>query len=140
MLNVREATSIAMVSPSSIAAIGPPRDASGAMWPMQNPRVAPEKRPSVALDTDGRFSGATRGFCIGHIAPEASRGGPIAAIEDGDTIAIDVASRTLSIEVPADTVKQRLASWRGPAPRYASGVLAKYAKLVSSASTGAVTG
>ncbi len=95
---------------------------------------------TVALVTDGRFSGATRGFCIGHIAPEASRGGPIAAINDGDTIAIDVASRTLSIEVPADTVKQRLASWRGPAPRYTSGVLAKYAKLVSSASTGAVTG
>ena len=84
--------------------------------------------------------GATRGFCIGHIAPEASRGGPIAAVEDGDTIAIDVASRTLSLEVPAETVKQRLAAWKTPAARYASGVLAKYAKLVSSASTGAVTG
>jgi dihydroxy-acid dehydratase len=95
---------------------------------------------TVALVTDGRFSGATRGFCIGHIAPEASRGGPIAAVEDGDTIAIDVASRTLSLEVPADTVKQRLAAWKKPAARYASGVLAKYAKLVSSASTGAVTG
>ena len=95
---------------------------------------------TVALVTDGRFSGATRGFCIGHIAPEASRGGPIAAVKEGDTIAIDVASRTLSIEVPADTVKERLAGWIGPAPRYTSGVLAKYAKLVSSASTGAVTG
>jgi dihydroxy-acid dehydratase len=95
---------------------------------------------TVALVTDGRFSGATRGFCIGHIAPEASRGGPIAAVEDGDTIAIDVASRTLSLEVPADIVKQRLAVWKTPAARYASGVLAKYAKLVSSASTGAVTG
>jgi len=95
---------------------------------------------TVALVTDGRFSGATRGFCIGHIAPEASRGGPIAAVQDGDTIAIDVASRTLSLEVPADTVKQRLATWKTPAARYASGVLAKYAKLVSSASTGAVTG
>jgi len=95
---------------------------------------------TVALVTDGRFSGATRGFCIGHIAPEASRGGPIAAVEDGDTIAIDVASRTLSLEVPADTVKRRLAAWKTPVARYASGVLAKYAKLVSSASTGAVTG
>jgi dihydroxy-acid dehydratase len=95
---------------------------------------------SVALVTDGRFSGATRGFCIGHIAPEASRGGPIAAVKDGDTIVIDVASRTLNVEVAADTVKERLAAWKGPAPRYTTGVLAKYAKLVSSASTGAVTG
>jgi dihydroxy-acid dehydratase len=95
---------------------------------------------TVALVTDGRFSGATRGFCIGHIAPEGSRGGPIAAVQDGDTIAIDVASRTLSLEVPADTVKARLATWKTPAARYTSGVLAKYAKLVSSASTGAVTG
>jgi dihydroxy-acid dehydratase len=95
---------------------------------------------TVALVTDGRFSGATRGFCIGHIAPEAFRGGPMAAIKDGDTIAIDVASRTLNIEVPADTLKGRLAAWKAPAPRYTTGVLAKYAKLVSSASTGAVTG
>ena len=68
----------------------------------------------VALVTDGRFSGATRGFCIGHIAPEASRGGPMAAIKDGDTIAIDVAARTLNIEVPADTLKERLAAWKAP--------------------------
>jgi len=95
---------------------------------------------TVALVTDGRFSGATRGFCIGHIAPEASRGGPIAAVEDGDTIAIDVASRTLTLDVPADVVNRRLAAWKRPAARYATGVLAKYAKLVSSASTGAVTG
>ena len=95
---------------------------------------------TVALVTDGRFSGATRGFCIGHIAPEASRGGPLAAVRDGDTIAIDVASRTLNIDIPADTLKERLAAWKAPAPRYTSGVLAKYAKLVSSASTGAVTG
>jgi len=94
----------------------------------------------VALVTDGRFSGATRGFCIGHIAPEAFRGGPIAAVRDGDTIAIDVASRTLNVEVAADTLKERLAGWKAPAPRYTTGVLAKYARLVSSASTGAVTG
>jgi dihydroxy-acid dehydratase len=95
---------------------------------------------SVALITDGRFSGATRGFCVGHIAPEASRGGPMAAVRDGDIIVIDVASRTLDVEVAADTLKERLATWRAPQPRYATGVLGKYARLVSSASTGAVTG
>ena len=95
---------------------------------------------SVALVTDGRFSGATRGFCVGHMAPEAARGGPIAAVRDGDTILIDVASRTLDLEIPAETLRQRLAEWRAPKPRYATGVLGKYARLVSSASTGAVTG
>jgi dihydroxy-acid dehydratase len=95
---------------------------------------------SVALITDGRFSGATRGFCIGHIAPEACHGGPIAAVRDGDTIAIDVASRSLNVELSADTLAERLKEWKKPAPRYVTGVLAKYARLVSSASTGAVTG
>jgi len=95
---------------------------------------------SVALITDGRFSGATRGFCVGHMAPEAARGGPIAAVRDGDTILIDVASRRLDLEIPAETLRQRLAEWRAPKPRYATGVLGKYARLVSSASTGAVTG
>jgi len=95
---------------------------------------------SVALVTDGRFSGATRGFCIGHVAPEAARGGPIAAIHDGDVIAIDVASRRLNIEVADNVLKERLAGWRAPQPRYATGVMAKYARMVSSASTGAVTG
>jgi dihydroxy-acid dehydratase len=95
---------------------------------------------TVALITDGRFSGATRGFCVGHIAPEASRGGPMAAVRDGDTILIDVATRKLDLEIPAETLKQRLAEWRAPTPRYATGVLGKYARLVSSASTGAVTG
>jgi dihydroxy-acid dehydratase len=95
---------------------------------------------TVALVTDGRFSGATRGFCVGHIAPEASRGGPMAAIRDVDIIVIDVASRKLDVEVPADTLNERLTGWRAPRPRYATGVLAKYARLVSSASTGAVTG
>jgi dihydroxy-acid dehydratase len=94
----------------------------------------------VALVTDGRFSGATHGFCVGHIAPEASRGGPIAAVRDGDTIVIDVASRTLDVEVSADTLKTRLDAWTAPAPRYTTGVLAKYARLVSSAATGAITG
>ena len=95
---------------------------------------------SVALVTDGRFSGATRGFMVGHIAPEASRGGPIAALHDGDTIVIDVTNRRLDLEVADNVVKERLAQWKTPRPRYASGVLANYAKLVSSASTGAVTG
>jgi dihydroxy-acid dehydratase len=95
---------------------------------------------TVALITDGRFSGATRGFCVGHIAPEASRGGPMAAVRDGDIIVIDIATRKLDVEVAADTLKQRLAEWRAPQPRYATGVLGKYARLVSSASTGAVTG
>jgi dihydroxy-acid dehydratase len=95
---------------------------------------------SVALITDGRFSGATRGFMVGHVAPEASRGGPIAAVRNGDSIVIDVAKRRLDLEVSAEEMRQRLANWRPPSPRYASGVLAKYARLVSSASTGAVTG
>jgi len=95
---------------------------------------------AVALVTDGRFSGATRGFMVGHVAPEASRGGPIAVVRDGDEIVIDVAKRTLDLAVSSDDLKQRLAAWRVPAPRYTTGVLAKYAKLVSSASTGAVTG
>ena len=95
---------------------------------------------SVALVTDGRFSGATRGFMVGHVAPEASRGGPIAAVRDGDEIVIDAAARTLDVVVPRQELAQRLEAWRAPAPRYTTGVLAKYAKLVSSASTGAVTG
>jgi len=95
---------------------------------------------SVALLTDGRFSGATHGLMAGHVAPEAPRGGPIAAVRDGDTIVIDVTNRRLDLEVADNVVQERLAQWKTPRPRYASGVLAKYAKLVSSASTGAVTG
>jgi dihydroxy-acid dehydratase len=95
---------------------------------------------SVALVTDGRFSGATRGFMVGHIAPEGSRGGPIAAVRDGDPIVIDVPNRRLEVEIPADTLKERLSAWTAPPQRYTTGVLAKYAKLVSSASIGAVTG
>jgi len=95
---------------------------------------------TVALVTDGRFSGATHGFCVGHIAPEASRGGPIAAVRDGDPIVIDVPQRTLAVDVPESELQRRLAEWRAPEPRYPSGVMAKYARMVSSASTGAVTG
>jgi dihydroxy-acid dehydratase len=95
---------------------------------------------SVALVTDGRFSGATRGFCIGHVAPEASHGGPIAAVRDGDIVSIDVAGRVLNVELGVDELQARLQAWIAPPPRYTSGVLAKYARLVSSASAGAVTG
>jgi dihydroxy-acid dehydratase len=95
---------------------------------------------TVALITDGRFSGATRGFCVGHIAPEASRGGPMAIVRDGDTIVIDVDARRLDIEISEQTIHERRAAWTCPAPRYTTGVFAKYVKLVSSASQGAVTG
>ena len=95
---------------------------------------------TVALITDGRFSGATRGFCVGHIAPEASRGGPMAIVRDGDTIVIDVDKRRLDVELSEQTMKERLAEWTCPQPRYTTGVFAKYVKLVSSASQGAVTG
>jgi len=93
----------------------------------------------VALLTDGRFSGATRGLMAGHVAPEAAVGGPIAAVREGDMIVLDVDERRLDVEVPDETLRERLASWRPPAPRYTSGVFAKYAALVSSASEGAVT-
>jgi dihydroxy-acid dehydratase len=95
---------------------------------------------SVALLTDGRFSGASRGFTVGHVAPEAAHGGPIAALRDGDIVVLDVARRRLDVELTDQQIQERLASWTPPAPRYATGVLAKYARLVSSASTGAVTG
>ena len=91
------------------------------------------------LVTDGRFSGATRGLMIGHVAPEAARGGPIALVRDGDTIAIDVDARTLEVELPEEELAVRLAEWRAPEPRVTRGVLAKYARIVSSAARGAVT-
>ena len=94
----------------------------------------------VALITDGRFSGATHGHVVGHIAPEAAVGGPIAAIRDGDTILIDPAKRRLDLDIPADELRKRLASTKVPPARYKTGAMAKYAKLVSSASSGAVTG
>jgi len=94
---------------------------------------------SIALVTDGRFSGATHGLMVGHVAPEAWRGGPLAALEEGDVVVIDVDGRQLRVELPAGTLERRLEAWLPPAPRYASGVLAKYAALVSSASEGAVT-
>jgi dihydroxy-acid dehydratase len=94
---------------------------------------------SVALVTDGRFSGATHGFMVGHVSPEAFRGGPIAALQEGDTVTIDVEAGGLTVEISDDEIAARLAAWTPPTPRYESGVLAKYAALVSSASEGAVT-
>jgi dihydroxy-acid dehydratase len=94
---------------------------------------------SVALLTDGRFSGATRGLMAGHVAPEAARGGPIAAIAEGDMIVFDINARRLDLEVSDTVLQERLSKWQEPAPRYLSGVFAKYAALVSSASEGAIT-
>lgn len=95
---------------------------------------------SVALLTDGRFSGATHGLMAGHVSPEAANGGPIAALKDGDTIVFDVTARRLDVELSESEIKARLSNWKPPAPRYTGGVMAKYARLVSSASEGAVTG
>ncbi len=94
---------------------------------------------SVALLTDGRFSGATRGLMAGHVSPEAALGGPIAAVRDGDMIRFDVRARVLEVEGGDDVLRQRMTQWKAPRPRYPTGVFAKYAALVSSASQGAIT-
>ena len=94
---------------------------------------------SVALLTDGRFSGGTHGLMLGHVAPEAAVGGPIALVEEGDSIVIDVDAHELNLEVDASVLAERRTRWSAPAPRYTSGVMAKYAALVSSASEGAIT-
>ena len=95
---------------------------------------------TVALLTDGRFSGASRGLMVGHVAPEAFVGGPIAAIREGDMISVDITKRRLDVELSDDEIAARLRDWRAPEPRYRTGVMAKYARLVGSASEGAVTG
>ncbi len=94
---------------------------------------------SVALLTDGRFSGATHGLMAGHVAPEAAHRGPIAAVNDGDMIVFDIPKRELNVEISTDEVQRRLSTWKPPAPRFTNGVMAKYALLVSSSSLGAVT-
>ena len=94
---------------------------------------------SVALVTDGRFSGATHGFMVGHVCPEAFHGGPLAALEEGDTVVLDVAARELRVELSDDELEARLDAWRPPAPRYTTGVFAKYAADVLPASEGAIT-
>ena len=94
---------------------------------------------SVGLITDGRFSGGTYGMVVGHVAPEAQVGGPIALIREGDSITIDAHQRILQLNIPEDEMRRRRDAWRQPTPRYTRGVLAKYAAQVSSASLGAVT-
>lgn len=94
---------------------------------------------TVALMTDGRFSGATKGLCVGHIAPEAFAGGPIAALREGDSITVDLENRLLNVDLTDEEIQQRMADWKAPEPRYKTGVFAKYSVLVSSASEGAIT-
>jgi dihydroxy-acid dehydratase len=94
---------------------------------------------SVTLLTDGRFSGATRGFMAGHVAPEAAVGGPIAAVREGDVISFDVANRRLDLHVSDEEVRERMRNWQPPEPRYKTGVFAKYVAMVGSAAQGAVT-
>jgi len=93
----------------------------------------------VALITDGRFSGGSHGFVVGHITPEAALGGPLAVVKNGDPITIDATKRALSLDIAKAELEGRLKKWKAPKPNYARGVLAKYAKSVTSASTGAVT-
>ena len=93
----------------------------------------------VALITDGRFSGGSRGFVVGHITPEAFEGGAIALIENGDSITIDAQSRQMTLNINAQEMAKRKHNWKQPTPKYTRGLLAKYARTVSSASTGAVT-
>ena len=90
--------------------------------------------------TDGRFSGATHGLMVGHVAPEAAVGGAIALLEDGDTVVVDVPNRRLDVELSEGELERRRAEWKPRSTQYPTGALAKYAKLVSSASEGAVTG
>ncbi|MCH8279841.1 MAG: dihydroxy-acid dehydratase, partial [Chloroflexi bacterium] len=94
----------------------------------------------VALITDGRFSGASHGPMLGHVAPEAAVGGPIALLQEGDIITLDIPGRRLDVKLTDEELASRRANWKPLPPNYTTGVLAKYAKLVSSASTGAVTG
>jgi len=93
----------------------------------------------AALVTDGRFSGGTHGFCVGHVAPEAVNGGPIAFLCDGDRIKIDTVTHTIDVDVPASELASRRSEWKVPEPLYTSGVLAKYARLAQGAERGAIT-
>lgn len=93
----------------------------------------------VALITDGRFSGGSHGFVVGHVTPEAAVGGPIAVVADGDTITIDASTKTIDLEIDAAELEARMKAWRAPEPKADRGLLVKYARLVSSASEGAVT-
>jgi dihydroxy-acid dehydratase len=92
----------------------------------------------VALITDGRFSGASRGASIGHVSPEAMEGGPIAAVEEGDIISIDIPNGKLNVDLSSEAIKERMSKWIAPTPKITKGYLGRYARMVSSASTGAV--
>ena len=94
---------------------------------------------SVALLTDGRFSGATHGLMVGHVAPEAVNGGPIAAIANGDIVEFDIGKRSLNVKLTDAEIQKRMSTWKAPAARFRTGVMAKYAVMVSSAAQGAVT-
>ncbi|MEK7813951.1 MAG: dihydroxy-acid dehydratase, partial [Candidatus Desantisbacteria bacterium] len=100
--------------------------------------VGMELDSHVALITDGRFSGGTRGAAIGHISPEAAEGGPIALIQNGDRINIDIPNRTIDVDVSSEELSERRKQWKQPKPKVTTGVLARYAAQVSSSSTGAV--
>ena len=93
----------------------------------------------VALITDGRFSGGTHGFVVGHVTPEAQVGGPIALLKDGDRLTIDAETREITVELSEEALAERRATWTAPKPKYEKGILKKYRKLVSTASTGCVT-
>ena len=111
------------------------------MREMLNPTSAIAGRgmdQDVALVTDGRFSGATHGPCIGHVSPEAASGGPIGLVEDGDTIMIDIPAHTITLVVPENKLAVRRAKWACPEPKIKTGYLARYAKMVSSADKGAI--
>ena len=95
---------------------------------------------SVALITDGRFSGGTRGAAVGHVSPEAAHGGPIALVQDGDEISIDIPAKRIDLNVPDEELNRRRAAWKAPTPRITEGYLARYAQQVSSAAQGAVLG
>jgi len=92
----------------------------------------------VALVTDGRFSGGTRGACIGHVSPEAMEGGPIALVEDGDMVVIDIRNKEINVRLTEEDLKKRLSHWKAPEPKITSGYMSRYAEGVSSASEGAV--
>jgi len=94
---------------------------------------------TVALVTDGRFSGATHGFMIAHVSPEAFNGGPIGVVQEGDPVTVDADRGVLSLDIPAEEIAKRMKAWKPREPRYKVGVIAKYCKLVSSASEGAIT-
>ena len=93
---------------------------------------------SVALLTDGRFSGGTQGACLGHISPEAAEGGPIGLVAEGDSIAIDIPARTITLQVPAEELARRRQDWTPPPAKITSGYVGRYAKMVTSGSTGAI--